>query len=171
MNDITAIFFLILMCCMGYPDGSMVKNLPANAGDRRQEMQVWSLGREDPLEEKMATHASILAWKIPWMEELSTYAHTHTHTQYIIYCNSILPCCLLYALISVHDLTVLSVVSAHCHLFSTVNFKEQRGACLCTAAYGAQHSTGQRSVWTGCSLMTVSMRFWSPSSLFYWTVH
>ena len=34
-----------------------------------QEMQVWSLGREDPLEEKMATHSSILAWKIPSTEE------------------------------------------------------------------------------------------------------
>ena len=100
-----------------------------------------------------------------------THTHTHTQTHYIVYCNPILPCRLLYAVISVHDLTVLSAVSAHCHLFSIVNFKEQRGACLCTAPYGAQHSTGQRSVWTGCSLMTVSMRFWSPSSLFYWTVH
>ena len=33
-------------------------------------MQVPSLSREDPLEEKMATHSSILAWKIPWTEEL-----------------------------------------------------------------------------------------------------
>ena len=33
------------------------------------EMQVWSLGQEDPLEEEMATHSSILAWKIPWREE------------------------------------------------------------------------------------------------------
>ena len=32
-------------------------------------MQVWSLGREDPLDEGMATHSSILAWKIPWAEE------------------------------------------------------------------------------------------------------
>ena len=32
-------------------------------------MQVQSLGREDPLEEEMATHSSILAWKIPWTEE------------------------------------------------------------------------------------------------------
>ena len=32
-------------------------------------MQVQSLGREDPLEEKMATHSSILAWEIPWTEE------------------------------------------------------------------------------------------------------
>ena len=32
-------------------------------------MQVQSLGREDPLEEGMATHSSILAWEIPWREE------------------------------------------------------------------------------------------------------
>ena len=42
----------------------MVKNLPAI-----QETQVHSLGREDPLEEEMATHYSILAWRIPWTEE------------------------------------------------------------------------------------------------------
>ena len=34
-----------------------------------REMQVASLGREDPLEEETATHSSILAWKIPWTEE------------------------------------------------------------------------------------------------------
>ena len=45
----------------------MVKNLPASAGDI--EMQVRSLGGEDPLEESMATHSSILAWRIPWTEE------------------------------------------------------------------------------------------------------
>ena len=32
-------------------------------------MRVQSLGREEPLEEEMATHSSILAWRIPWMEE------------------------------------------------------------------------------------------------------
>ena len=42
----------------------MVKNLPA-----MQETQVQSLDREDPLEKKMATYSSILAWEIPWMEE------------------------------------------------------------------------------------------------------
>ena len=45
----------------------MVKNLPASAGDI--EMQVRSLGGEDPLEESMATHSSILAWRISWIEE------------------------------------------------------------------------------------------------------
>ena len=34
-------------------------------------MQVQTLGREDPLEEQMATHSSILAWRIPWTEEPS----------------------------------------------------------------------------------------------------
>ena len=42
----------------------MVKRLPA-----MQETQVRSLGWEDPLEKEMATHSSILAWKIPWSEE------------------------------------------------------------------------------------------------------
>ena len=42
----------------------MVKSLPT-----MQETQVRSLGQEDPLEKEMATHASTLAWKIPWMEE------------------------------------------------------------------------------------------------------
>ena len=41
-----------------------VKHLPAV-----RETWVRSLGREDPLEKEMATHSSILAWKIPWMEE------------------------------------------------------------------------------------------------------
>ena len=46
----------------------MVKNPPANAGrDWRQRVQ--SLGQEDPLEEGMATHSSILAWRIPGTEE------------------------------------------------------------------------------------------------------
>ena len=42
----------------------MVKRLPTT-----QETWVRSLGREDPLEKEMATHSSILAWKIPWTEE------------------------------------------------------------------------------------------------------
>ena len=70
----------------------MVKNLPA--------MQIWvrSLGWENPLEEEMATHSSILAWRIPWIEGpgglpsmgsqrvghehalTHTRVHTHTHT-------------------------------------------------------------------------------------------
>ena len=45
-----------------------VKNPPANAGDI--ETWVQPLGSEDPLEKKMATHASIIAWRISWTEEL-----------------------------------------------------------------------------------------------------
>ena len=49
---------------LGFPGGSVVKNLPS-----KQETQVQSLGWEDPLEKEMATHSSILAWRIPWTEE------------------------------------------------------------------------------------------------------
>ena len=67
-----------------------VKNLPA-----MQESQVWFQGWEDPQERGMATHSSILAWRIPWTEEpgvqstgsqnvrhnwVTKYTHTHTHT-------------------------------------------------------------------------------------------
>ena len=58
-----------------------------------QEMWAGSLGQEDPLEEEMATHSSILAWKIPWTEQpgrlqsmvhkgldTTECEHTHTHT-------------------------------------------------------------------------------------------
>ena len=50
----------------GFLGGSAVKNPPAMQGP--QEMQVQSLGQEDPLEEGMATHSSILAWRISWTE-------------------------------------------------------------------------------------------------------
>ena len=48
----------------GFTGGLMIKDLPANAGG------VGSiLGQDDPLEEEMATHSSILAWRISWAEE------------------------------------------------------------------------------------------------------
>ena len=53
---------------MGFPGGSVVTNLPA-----MQERWVQSLGQEDPLEKEMATHSSILAWKIPWIEESTVH--------------------------------------------------------------------------------------------------
>ena len=48
-----------------------------------QEMQIRSLGLEDPLEEGMATHSSILAWRIPWAEEpggLQSIGHKESDT-------------------------------------------------------------------------------------------
>ena len=52
---------------MGFPGGSVVKNLPVM--QELQEMWVWSLDWEGPLKECMATHSSILAWRIPGTEE------------------------------------------------------------------------------------------------------
>ena len=50
----------------------LVKNPPADAGDLSD--SGWSLGQEDLLEEGMATHSSILVWRIPWTEETGRLA-------------------------------------------------------------------------------------------------
>ena len=56
------IFYLTLTLLLKV--AQMVKNLPPV-----QEIRVQSLGQEDPLDNGMATHSSILAWRIPWTEE------------------------------------------------------------------------------------------------------
>ena len=56
--------FLYSFKCVYSLVAQMVKNLPAV-----QEIQIQSLGQEDPLEKGMATHCSILAWRIPWTEK------------------------------------------------------------------------------------------------------
>ena len=56
---------LLTSVCLGFPGSQMVKNLPA-----MQKTWVWSLGQEDTLEKGMATHCSILAWRIPWFAEM-----------------------------------------------------------------------------------------------------
>ena len=62
---------------MDFPSGAVGKNLPAmqemqevpSMGWEDWETWVQSLSREDPLEREMATHSSILAWRIPWTEK------------------------------------------------------------------------------------------------------
>ena len=57
-------------------EAQTVKNLPS-----MWETQVQSLGQEDPLEEGMATHSSILAWRIPWTEEPGGVAKSWTQSK------------------------------------------------------------------------------------------
>ena len=57
---------------MGFPEGSVVKNL--STMQETQKMWVQSPGGEDPLEESVETHSSVLAWRIPWMEEPGVYS-------------------------------------------------------------------------------------------------
>ena len=68
-----SLILFLLMMCLSYVSFALIlirvnciwyKCLPA-----MRETWVWSLGREDPLEKEMATHSSILAWRIPWTEE------------------------------------------------------------------------------------------------------
>ena len=70
-RDTFLMLFTFLILCqvfLLFPRASLVaqrlKCLPA-----MRETWVWSLGQEDPLEKEMATRSSILAWRIPWMEE------------------------------------------------------------------------------------------------------
>ena len=72
----------------------MVKKLPA-----MQETQVQFLGQEEPLEEGIATHSSILAWRIPWTEEpggLQSMCRKETDTTEQL----VLPLALLFRLLS-----------------------------------------------------------------------
>ena len=57
---------------MDFPGGASGKETAWQS--RRHEAQVQSLGQEDPLEEGMAAHPSILAWRIPWTEEPGGYS-------------------------------------------------------------------------------------------------
>ena len=70
---------------MGFPGSSDGEESTCNARD-----QIRSLGQEDPLEKGMATHSTLLAWRIPWTEEPGgfkesdtteqlTHAHEHTY--------------------------------------------------------------------------------------------
>ena len=71
-SEVSHRFEEYLYAYLGFPCGSAVKNLPAV-----QEMWVQSLDQDDPPEEGMATHASILAWRIPWTEELGGATKSH----------------------------------------------------------------------------------------------
>ena len=57
----------IIIIPQGFTGGSVVRNLPPNAGNT--ETQVQSLGQEGPLEEAMAIHSSFLSWRVLWTEE------------------------------------------------------------------------------------------------------
>ena len=65
--------YLILGCLLtlGFPGRASGKEPACQC--RRHETWVRSLGWEDPLEESVADHSSILAWRIPWTEELTGY--------------------------------------------------------------------------------------------------
>ena len=97
----------------------VVRNLPANPGDNRN--IVPSLGQKDPLKKGMATHSSILAWRIPWTEELgrlqsiwlqrlghdrSDLAHRHTFKIRYKYPNLEIPFLLCFLLLFFSQLFV-----------------------------------------------------------------
>ena len=86
---------------MDFPGVSVVKNLPAM--QELQETWVQTLGREDSLEEGMATHSSILACRIPWIEESSGLQFTRSQRVR-------------------HNLSVLACTLVNMYQFSSVQF-------------------------------------------------
>ena len=76
-------FFQLPQSNMGFPGGSVVKNPPIM--QESQETWVQSLGWEDPLEEGMATHSSILAWRI-LMDRGAWWATVHRVTTRLSMC-------------------------------------------------------------------------------------
>ena len=69
--------FWVCLLLASFPGGSVVKNPPAM--QEMQETGVPSLGGEDPLEEGMAAHCRIRAWRIPWTEEPGRLQSTKSH--------------------------------------------------------------------------------------------
>ena len=80
----------------------MVKNLPA-----MQETRLWSLGGEDPLKKGMATHSSILSWRIPWTEETG---RPQWGCDYWIF-NAVITSYFLYLIVGCSKFSILSVIS------------------------------------------------------------
>ena len=87
---------------MGLPGGSVVRNPPA-----MQETQVWCLGWEDPLEERMEIHSNILAWRTPWTEEHGKESDTTEVTKHAHTCVCVCVCvCIaesLYSTFTLHQ--------------------------------------------------------------------
>ena len=128
------------MLYTGFPVGSVERNPPSM--QKMQEMRVWSLGWEDPLEEEMATHSSTLAWKIPWTEEPGglqsagsqrvrhhwgkwrMHAHIHMHDTWMCLC--------VYLYMYSHVCSVTDVLSHFSHVWLLAVFKlegNERESC------------------------------------------
>ena len=112
---------------MGFPGGSAVKNLSPNAGDASDWVQ--SLGQENPLEKEMATHSSILAWRILWTEvpgglqSIVLQRARIEHEQKCIYINASL--CLFYLplpLKSISPFSISACLSLPCTYFHQYHF-------------------------------------------------
>ena len=102
---------------LGFPAGSYGKESACNAGDR-----VWLLGWEDPLEEGMATHSSILAWRIPCQAPLLMGSQRVGHNwetnsfalHYILFPNFLPPILLLKSSIFLSRLIEYNFSCLHC---------------------------------------------------------
>ena len=159
----------------------MVKNMPAV-----RETWVWSLGWEDPLEKGVATHSSILACEIPWIEEpgklqsvgsqrvehnWATNKHTHTHKHSVLSMFKVGKPMLWYRFISLNAFSAYEgFIKRWCH-------HKLRWICMCIhtcLCINVLVNFFSQSVCVDIyffyrSLFTIHMKFWNLHSHRYWT--
>ena len=113
-------FYVDVYLNQDFPVAQTVKNLPV-----MQETRVQSLGQEDPLENGIATHTIILAWRIPWTDKpgglqfmgslrvgpTEQLKHTHTHT-YTHLCHFLYAFCVWLVVWLIYDLYYLPIFKA-----------------------------------------------------------
>ena len=97
---------------MTWPSGSAIKSLPA-----LQELWILFVGQEDPLEKQMATHSSILAWKILWTEDPLGYLPLDHKELDMTKHARVMTCILCYSIIRNYfpALNICCVLSVHHH--------------------------------------------------------
>ena len=139
---------LIWNCIFTHPRASlvaqMVKHLPAVS-----ETWVRSLGREDPLDKEMATHFSILAWKISWMEELykKDLHDPDNHDGVITHLEpDILECEVKWALESITTKKLVEVIEFQLSCFKSWKMMLWKCCTQCASKFGklnSGHRTGK----------------------------
>ena len=141
-----------------------------------QEMQVWSLDWEDPLEDEMTTHSSILAWKIPWTEEpggLQSVGSQRvrynwdTHTVYLRYVNSqiIIQFKVSLSFGKSQELRVYNAMATHSSTLAwKIPWAEEPGGLQSMGWLGVGHDRA-----TSLSLFTFMRwrRKWQPTPVFF----
>ena len=130
------------------PSVQTVKRLPA-----RRETWVRSLGQEDPLEKEMATHSSILAWRIPWMEEPGALQSTGSQRVRHDWATS-----LTHSLTRnkvtvsrIHGSPLQNLFNVHLYLFYLVDtFMTLSMSFLCRPVFVSHHNPREAGTATNC---------------------
>ena len=112
LNWTELMLYVVRIFILAFLVAQMVKNLPTV-----QETWVQSLGREDPLEKGLATHSSILAWRIPWTEEPGRLQSMGLHR---VRLDGVTNTCTVWQNHLTQSLFYIKVLNVTCNLLNTV---------------------------------------------------